>query len=193
MPGTHSNMTASARGPHTHHPVILDHELLERRIEPERCVLLLDDHVEEPCGECRPDSRNSLAARHDADRAEDKPRASCANHQGVDHARPRSQTSSVLIGMATGAWHVPHAVPIRLTSKGFTSTARPTLPPGQLGVVVRVGSGSHQLDAVLLSGRDEVGNAIDERLLAFPRAGQPDVTDRGLQVDYCCASDVEAR
>ena len=60
-------------------------------------------------------------------------RAPRARPPGVDHARPRSQTSSVLIGMATGAWQVSHAVPIRLTSKGFTSTARPTLPPGSSG------------------------------------------------------------
>ena len=57
------------------------------------------------------------------------------NPSGEDHARCSSQKSSVFTGAGTPSCprEVAHHGPSRRVSKGSTSTARPTLPPGSSG------------------------------------------------------------
>ena len=66
-------------------------------------------------------------------RIRDTTRAPRTMPPGVDHARPISHTSSVLIGTAINIRRDFAQSPILLVSIGVTSIARPILPPGSSG------------------------------------------------------------
>jgi len=166
-PSTHVHRSALTGGPHTDHPVVLDHELLQRRLEPERCLLLLDDDVEERRGKGRTDAGDSLSARDGAERAEDELRA--AHEATGGRPCPAEEPDVVRLdrhGHGRLAGVPPRADPLDV--EGLHLDGAADLAARQLGVVVRVVTGSHQLDAMLLGGGDEVGHAVDEGLLAGP-------------------------
>ena len=110
---------------------------------------------------------NSLAARDGAERAEDELRAAHETTRG----RPGPAQQPDVVGLDRHGHRRLAGVPPRadpLDVEGLHLDGAADLAARQLGVVVGVVGGADQLHAVLLGGRDEVGDPVDERLLALP-------------------------
>ena len=99
------------------------------------CRCLYDHDVEERGAPAPLPMPTSSLAAHRRRRASGRRTARRARSPtGVDHARPSSQTSSVLSGQRhQRRGSIFHHAPIFLESNGLTSIARPILPPGSSG------------------------------------------------------------